>query len=119
VYYNHQGYSTAESTPIVNAINLAIGESTTTGTNQPSAADLFEVRPNPFGDALQLRLQTTVATHVMLTGSDGREVLRQVISPGQDGMTLTLPAGQLPPGVYFVYLLEENRPVAVRKVVKQ
>lgn len=119
VYYNHQGYSTAENTPIVNAISQAISESTTTGTQQAPAGDLFQVAPNPFGDILQLNLQTTEATQVVLTGPDGREVLRQAIAPGQKKLVLTLPASQLPAGFYFVYLLDENRPLAVRKVVKQ
>lgn len=118
VYYNHQGYSTSENAPIINAINLAISESITSGTHQLPGQEYFNAFPNPFGDALTITVQTAQATHLVLTDITGRQILRQAVPSGLTDATLTLPAGQLPAGLYFVSLMEGARQIGLRKVVK-
>ncbi|MCK6695645.1 MAG: T9SS type A sorting domain-containing protein [Thermoanaerobaculia bacterium] len=119
VYYNHQGYSTAENTPIIHAINLAISESTTTGANQGLDNDRFQVFPNPFDDALTIILGQVQATHVILSDGSGREILRQALSPAAGNATLTLPAGHPEAGLYFISLFDGTRRIGMRKLVKQ
>lgn len=118
VYYNHQGYTSAENTPIIDAINLAISESTTTGTNQPLGNSLFQVYPNPFSDALVIQMNQTHATHVVLADLGGREILRQAVSQEAGNIALTLPAGHLESGLYFISLFDGSRQTGIRKVVK-
>ena len=119
VYYNHQGYSTAENTPIINAINLAISESATTGTSQGLDNDLFQVFPNPFDDALTINLGQVQATHVVLSDLSGREILWRAVSPAVGNTTLTFPAGHPEAGLFFISLFDGNRRIGMRKLVKQ
>lgn len=115
VYYNHQGYSTAENTPIINAINLAISESGTSGAGDPVADDAIRVFPNPFDASLTIALQTSRATHLVLSDLTGREIRRQDIS---GSAAFTLPADLLEPGFYVVSVWENNRLIGRRKLAK-
>ncbi len=119
VYYNHQGYTSSENAPLINAINLAISESSTSGANQLPGDEQFNAFPNPFDGALTVTVQTTQATHIVLTDLTGKEILRQDVPSGFSDATLTLPTGHLPAGLYFVSLMEGARQIGLRKVVKE
>lgn len=119
IYYNHQGYSTAENTPIINAINLAISESSTTGTSQDLVNDPFHVFPNPFNDALTISWKQLQVTDVVLTDLGGREVLRQAVYPAADNSTLGISTVELEAGLYFISMFNENRRIGLQKLVKQ
>ncbi len=119
VYYNHQGYSTGENTPIINAINLAISESNTSATSQLPGDKQFSVFPNPFDNAITVDLQSVQATHLILTDMAGLEVLRSPLSLEPGRTEITLPAGQLRPGIYFIGLLDGERRIGFQKLVKE
>lgn len=118
VYYNHQGHSPSENAAIINAINLAISESSLTGTSTVSTGVDINSFPNPFDDVLTLSAPSVRSTHFVMTDLSGREILRMDWNFGQESTGPTLPLAHLPGGLYFISLFDENRQIGMCKVVK-
>lgn len=119
IYYQHQGYSSSQNTPITNAINLAISESNVSGTNELLDKEHFNAFPNPFDNTLTLQVKDVRATHISLTDIAGKEILRQDVRLESGNMDIILATESLQPGFYLVSLYNGDRRVGLQKLVKE
>lgn len=118
VYYNQLGYSSAENTPIINAINLAISESTTSAVAPEPGQTALGAAPNPFDNTLRVSFGSSDATHLVLTDLTGREVLRQDIAASAGTVEVDVDTQQLRPGFYVLGLYNGKQRIAHQKLIK-
>ncbi len=90
------------------------------GTNAPSREINFQFYPNPFSSQIQvvLEVENTIPSPYELRLFDVQGRLCRAFSI-QEGETQDLPMGDLAAGVYVAQLLEGNKVVAVKRLVKQ
>lgn len=81
---------------------------------------IFSIFPNPFNNELTVRIESGILKpncQLKLYDLWGREVLSNNLDT--DIQEQTISVADLPPGVYFVKLLDDGVPIWVEKVVKQ
>ncbi|MCO6477016.1 MAG: CotH kinase family protein [Phaeodactylibacter sp.] len=84
--------------------------------NQKDAGRLFTAFPNPFREAVSLRLKTPGPYRYRLANAWGQPIM-EVESRRQPTIELSLSG--LPAGLYLLTLLEEGRPLQVEKLLKE
>lgn len=119
IYYQYQGYSSSQNTPIIDAINLAISESNLSGTNDLLDKEHFNAFPNPFNNTLAVQLKDVQATHISLTDLAGKEILRQEVRPESNTIDVKLATESLQRGLYLVSLYNGDRHIGLQKLVKE
>ncbi len=119
IYYHNQGYNSSQNTPIINAINLAISESGSSGTNDLLDKSHFNAFPNPFVNLLTIELKDVQTTHITLTNIAGKEVLRKNVRFESGDVDEQLVTEGLQPGFYLVSLYNGDRHIGFQKLVKQ
>jgi len=119
IYYQHQGYSSSQNTPITDAINLAISESNVSGTHELLDKEHFNAFPNPFDNTLTVQVKDVQATHISLTDIAGKEILRQEVRLESGNMDVILTTESLQQGLYLVSLYNGDRHIGLQKLVKE
>ena len=84
-------------------------------TGEPRFMSLVSVRPNPAADIVSILLNDDAGGEksLVLTDAFGKTVLLKIFSGGR----AELHRGELPAGIYFAKIVENERVVAVGKVV--
>jgi hypothetical protein len=90
------------------------------GTSALSREVLFQVSPNPFSTQIQVvfELENAVSEDCELRLFDAQGRLCNSFSI-QEGKTQDLPTGDLPAGVYLAQLLEGDKVVATKRLLRQ
>ncbi|MEM5538949.1 PQQ-dependent sugar dehydrogenase [Olleya sp. AS48] len=80
---------------------------------------VFSVYPNPIKDAFSVKLSnlSNKETHVKLIDLQGRIIQQKIISKSQDTTTFNQ-LSQLNSGVYFITIVEDNKTLASKKIIK-
>jgi hypothetical protein len=85
------------------------------GTNENSNKNIFSIFPNPFISSTTIQTIGSLKNATLIIYNSYGQTLKQV--KNISGQTVSLSRDKLPSGLYFIRLTEENKIIAVEKLI--